>query len=99
MTNGQYVYIINELTYEYLSFTKRDEWWEGMTGRHKDVAEKAFHSVLALVPRPYNRTKYARFEKHVTEKFKEYPFNGVEQNIVRNYIYIHTFVRRLNSFM
>ncbi|XP_031573570.1 speract receptor-like [Actinia tenebrosa] len=86
MTNGEYVYIINELTYEYLTFTSRDGWWEGMTGLHKDVAEKAFHSVLALVPRPYNRTKYARFEKHVIEKFKEYPFNnGKEQQIALYY--------------
>jgi hypothetical protein len=69
-----------------------------MSGYHKDLAEKAFHSVLALVPRPYNKTKYGHFESRVTEKFKEYPFYGKEQEDIVSLTYFILFIFHFNSF-
>jgi len=77
MTNGQYVYIISELSYDYLQDSP-SSWWSGMDDKDVDLAERAFHSVLALVPRAYNITKYEQFERKVIRKFQEYPFYSEE---------------------
>lgn len=79
MTGGQYVYIISELSYDYLQWKNSPSyWWSGTNNKDIDLAERAFHSVLALVPRPYNVTKYEEFESRVIEKFREYPFYNSE---------------------
>ena len=69
MTNGEYVYIVSTLSDISLDL---DFWWMGISGRlNKTEVEKAWHSVLTLVPRPYNMTKYGEFQKQVIEKINK----------------------------
>ena len=76
MTNGDYVYIVSTIS-DIHQDEGQDEWWwwTGISGIvDKAEAEKAWQSVLTLVPRPYNYTKYERFQERVIEKSKGAPW-------------------------
>ena len=80
MTNGDYVYIVSTI-----SDINQDHglhyWWYGISGKvDKTEAEQALHSVLTLVPRPYNNAKYERFQKRVIEKSKTFPWKRPGEN-------------------
>lgn len=74
MTNGDYVYIVSTIS-DIHQDEGLDYWWRGISGIvDKAELEKAWHSVLTLVPRPYNCTKYESFQQHVIEKSKDFPW-------------------------
>ena len=74
MTNGDYVYIVSTIS-DINQDEGLDYWWRGISGIvNKAEAEKAWHSVLTLVPRRYNCTKYERFQQRVIEKSKDFPW-------------------------
>ena len=73
MTNGDYVYILSTISDIYQE-RGLDYWWWGISGKvNRSEAEKAWHSVLTLVPRPYNVTKYKQFQDQVVNKSGEFP--------------------------
>ena len=79
MTNGDYVYIVSTLSDIYRDLGL-DYWWKGISGRvDKTEVEKAWHSVLTLVPRPYNATKYRKFQKQVIDKLDEIPESQTDE--------------------
>ncbi|KAJ7340164.1 hypothetical protein OS493_002892 [Desmophyllum pertusum] len=91
MTNGDYVYIISTLSDIY-QHQELDYWWTGISGKiNKAEAEKAWHSVLTLVPRPYNVTKYETFEQRMIEIPNEFPFqdNETQENVVHYAAYLY----------
>ena len=75
MTNGDYVYIVSALS-DIRTDQEGDYWWlEGISGHvSKAEAEKAWHSVLTLVPRPFNQTKYDEFKKRVIDRLNDFPY-------------------------
>lgn len=84
MTNGDYVFIVSTIS-DINQDRGLDYWWYGISGKvDKTEAEKALHSVLTLVPRPYNNTKYERFQQRVIEKSMAFPWKqpGVNLNKV-----------------
>lgn len=80
MTNGEYVYIISTaLSVIGQQLQDVEYWWRGISGKVDKVeAEKAWHSVLTLVPRPFNATKYEKFQQRVLEKAKDFPYHKNE---------------------
>lgn len=61
MTNGDYVYIMSTLSDVQDQGT--DYWLQGKGGIvNEDESKKALQSVLALVPKPFNLTKYNKFK-------------------------------------
>lgn len=78
MTNGDYVYIVSMISDIHQDQNQDqclDYWWTGISGKvDKTEAKSAWHSVLTLVPRPYNYTKYERFQERVIEKSKAFPW-------------------------
>ena len=80
MTNGDYAYIISTLS-DIHQEQGLDYWWRGISGIVDQAeAEKAWHSVLTLVPRPYNVTKYEAFQERVIEKSKSDDFPWKKTN-------------------
>ena len=84
MTNGDYVYIVSMIS-DIHQDQGLDYWWCGISCKvDKTEAEKAWHSVLTLVPRPYNYTKYERFQERVIEKSKAFPWkrpDGIQNRV------------------
>lgn len=74
MTNGDYAYIISTLS-DIHPDEGLDYWWRGFGGINRSETEKAWHSVLTLVPRPYNVSK--TFQQLLIDKSKSsgYPWN------------------------
>lgn len=73
MTNGDYVYIMSTLSDVQDQGT--DYWLQGKGGIvNENESKKALQSVLALVPKPFNLTKYNEFKRRL---------NG-EENDVNN---------------
>lgn len=70
MTNGDYVYIISTANSVIGQQHQDAEYWlTGISGKiNKVEAERAWHSVLTLVPRPFNATKYKKFQQRVLKK-------------------------------
>ena len=80
MTNGDYVYIVSAIS-DINHDLGLDYWWYGISGKvDKTEAEQALHSVLTLVPRPYNNAKYERFQERVIEKSKAFPWKRPGEN-------------------
>lgn len=71
MTNGDYVFIASTIS----DIVEPDYWWRGIGGTfNESEAKEAWHSVLTLVPRPYNITKYRKFQDQVvTLKHTNFP--------------------------
>jgi len=92
MTNGDYVYIVSTIS-DIHQVEGVDYWWNGISGIvDKAEAEKAWHSVLTLVPRPYNYTKYERFQKRVIEKSKAFQWkrsNETQSKVVHYAVYLY----------
>ena len=66
MTNGDYVYIMSTLSDVQDQGT--DYWLQGISGIvNKNESRKALQSVLALVPKPSNLTKYNEFKRRLIQ--------------------------------
>lgn len=66
MTNGDYVYIMSTLSDVQDQGT--DYWLQGKGGIvDKNESKKALQSVLALVPKPFNLTKYNEFKRRLIQ--------------------------------
>ena len=64
MTNGDYVYIMSTLSDVQDQGT--DYWLQGKGGIvNENESKKALQSVLALVPKPFNLTKYNEFKRRL----------------------------------
>lgn len=93
MTNGDYAYIISTLS-DIHQDEGLDYWWRGISGIVDQAeAEKAWHSVLTLVPRPNNVSK--TFQQRVIDKSKSsgYPWNETQDEVS-----INNFIRDQCSF-
>lgn len=65
MTNGDYVYIMSTLSDVQDQGT--DYWLQGKGGIvNENESQKALQSVLALVPKPFNLTKYNEFKRRLS---------------------------------
>ena len=79
MTNGDYVYIVSTIS-DIHHDQDLNYWWYGISGQVDQAeAEKAWRSVLTLVPRPYNHTKYEMFQARVIEKSKAFPWKRPDE--------------------
>lgn len=66
MTNGDYVYIMSTLSDVQDQGT--DYWLQGKGGIvNENESKKALQSVLALVPKPFNLTKYNEFKRRLIQ--------------------------------
>ena len=96
MANGDYVYIVSTIS-DIHQERGLDYWWRGISGKvNRSEAEKAWHSVLTLVPRPYNVTKYKQFQDQVVAKSKELPF---QTNETLGQVSIHIFTKLVRKKM
>lgn len=92
MTNGDYAYIISTVS-DIHQYEGLDYWWFGISGKVDQAEiEKAWHSVLTLVPRPYNVTKYETFQQQVIEKSKSNDFPWKRPNETGEKVGINGFI-------
>ena len=98
MTNGDYVYIVSTIS-DIHQVEGVDYWWNGISGIvDKAEVEKAWHSVLTLVPRPYNYTKYERFQERVIAKAKAFQWKRSNETQSKVSRYRRDFISSLLCF-